>query len=270
MTEQPFVKPPEGAGDDWETTVQETARHFAYPLTPDITGRLRQQPGQRRQVAGRIWRVAAAAVLALIVVTVTVPEVRAFVLEMIRIGAVRIFLIEPTATTTTSTARPTQTPFPTPVLLNSVLELPGETTLAAAQAVMNNRIHLPTYPADLGAPERVYIQQLNAPLVTLVWMVPGKPEQVRLSLEVLDNNLIANKLYPYEGVRQEVQINGRRAEWLTDAHEVWYFGGDREFRRVVRTPVLIWQAAAGVLTYRLETDLSLEEAIKVAESMGGA
>lgn len=268
MNEQPRLTPPE---DELETMVQETARHFAYPLTPDITSRLRER--QHRHSPARLWRAAAVALLAFIVVTLAVPEVRAFVLEIIRIGAVRIFLIEPTATTTitptarvAASARPTWTPVPTPALLTSVLELPGETQLATAQSVMNNGIWLPAYPADLGKPNHVYVQFINASLVTLVWTVPDAPEQVRLSLEVLNDDLVATKLYSYTGQRQEVSVNGRRAEWLAEAHEIWYFG-DREFRRLVATPVLIWRDADSLLTYRLEADLSLDEAIKVAESM---
>lgn len=268
MTEPPFVTPTEGTGEDWETMVQETARHFAYPPTPNIVGSLRQQGERRLRPTLRLWRVAVAALLALVVVTVTVPEVRAFMLEIIRIGAVRIFLIEPTPSPTiTPTGSAITAATPRPTLLNSVLEMPGETRLATAQSVMNNQILLPTYPPDLGAPNHVYIQNLNAPLVTLVWTVPGAPEQVWLSLEVLDNDLVANKLYPFEGLRQEVQVNGRRAEWLVDVHEVWYFGGDKKFSRLVTRPVLIWQESDNGLTYRLEADLPLDEAIKVAESM---
>ena len=259
MNEQPLLTPPE---EELETTVQETVRHFTYPPTPDIAGKLRQRRERNLRPSARLWRVAAAALLALAVVTVTVPEVRAFVLEIIRIGAVRIFLIEPTPTIS---GRATITP--AVPLLKSVLDMPGETQLATAQAAMSNQIHLLQYPPDLGAPNHVYMQDHGALLITLVWTVPGAPEQVRFSLEVMDNNTLARKLYPIDGQRQEVQVNGGSAEWLTDVHEVWYYGGDVELRRLVTTPVLIWQEADTLLTYRLEADLTLDEAIKVAESL---
>jgi len=42
-------------------------------------------------------------------------------------------------------------------------------------------------------------------------------------------------------------------------------GGDLEFTRLIEGHVLIW--TMGDVTYRLETELSLEEAIKIAESL---
>jgi hypothetical protein len=41
--------------------------------------------------------------------------------------------------------------------------------------------------------------------------------------------------------------------------------GDTQFMRMIEGQVLIW--ADGDVTYRLESDLSLEEALKIAESL---
>jgi hypothetical protein len=41
--------------------------------------------------------------------------------------------------------------------------------------------------------------------------------------------------------------------------------GEIDLRRMIEGHVLIW--ADGPITYRLETDLSLDEAVKIAESL---
>jgi hypothetical protein len=43
------------------------------------------------------------------------------------------------------------------------------------------------------------------------------------------------------------------------------FNGDLQYRRMIDGQVLIWEGDG--ITYRLETDLSLEEAIRIAESL---
>jgi len=264
----------------WEELMEQTARDFPYPPTPDMAGRLRGRLKQRRgAVRMRLARGAVLAVLMGLAVMLVVPEVRAAVLEFIRIGAVRIFLIEaspspsPSAeASVTRSPRPTQTPYPTRMLLQSVLELPGETRLATAQSAFGNRIQLPAYPVDLGQPDRVFLQStVQGPLVTLVWMEGDAPERVRMSLEVLTEWVLTSKMYPAEAERQRLEINGMEAVWLGSPHEIWYSLDRFDFSRWVSRPVLVWQAGEGAaLTYRLEADLPLEEAIKVAESLEAA
>ena len=71
----------------------------------------------------------------ILAVILAVPPVRAAVLDWIRIGAVRIFLIQPSPTPVPTalpeTPAPTALPSPTP--LPSVLDLSGETSLADAR-----------------------------------------------------------------------------------------------------------------------------------------
>jgi len=281
MNDQPTLTPPELPNENaekWEAAVQDTARHFAYPPTPDIAGvvRARLNPLPRRRLAHGL-RLAWAALLALVVMTLAVPETRAFVLDMLRIGAVRIFLVEPTPTPTlstpieeTPTSRPTRTPRatlpPDPTPIRSSLDLPGQTTLADAERQLGSPILWPAYPPGLGAPDRVYAQWLGGTVVTLVWLKSADSTQVELTLQILNNQVVATKYYPWEdGNDQLTEVNGRRAVWLTDVHEVFFFTPDGQVSRLVDGNVLIWEI--GHLTYRLETDRSLEEATRIAESI---
>lgn len=259
MNEQP-VTPPELPEEVWEKTVRETAREFPYPPTPDVASAVRRRLSRSRSPRP-ILRAVAALVLIALVITLTVPEVRATLLEFIRIGAVQIFLSEPTAT---PTRQATQTPFG-PVRYASVLELPGETTLADAQANVPYPILLPDYPSDLGAPDRIFVQPATTtPLLTLVWLVPGQPDQVRMSIEVLTKDMAATK-YDTMGTGQSVQVNGDVGYWMTDAHRVVYYYDRNEWERDVQANVLIWEADG--FTYRLETIEPLNEALVIANSL---
>jgi len=66
-------------------------------------------------------------------------------------------------------------------------------------------------------------------------------------------------------VIEETNVNGQRAIWATGPYPLRLYNGDLDFRRLIDGQVLIW--AEGDITYRLETGLSLEEALKIAESL---
>ena len=211
-------------------------------------------------------------IVLLLLILFTVPPIRAAVLEVIRLGAVRIFLTEPTpttipptatpvaATTQTATAPPPTRPSPLPA---SLLNLAGETTLAEAQAQVDFPLRLPTEPTDLGPPDKVYLQDLNGPVVILVWLDPDRPGGVRLSLHYLSPNTLAGKSVPQ--TLQETTVHDQPALWVTGPHLLQIEGQSYDLIRLVAGNVLIW--TEGEITYRLETDVSLEEAVQIAESL---
>ena len=174
-----------------ENQLQQAGRDLIYPPTPDIAARVlaqidRSRPIQDRRRARFAW--AAGIIVLVLIILLAVPPVRAQILEFLQFGAIRIFLSTPTPTPTlvptqklipsTLTPEPTLTPTPLP----SLLDLSGETTLAQAQQSVNFTILLPTYPADLGPPDKVYFQDLGGPTVILAWLQSGDPAQVRMSL----------------------------------------------------------------------------------------
>ncbi len=256
MSEHP-VTPPETPEEVWEKTVRETAREFPYPPTPDIASAVRQRLRHPRSVRP-VLRALAAILLIAVVVTLVVPEVRAAVLEFIRIGAVQIIRgVEPTSTVTPFATRTSSGP----MHYTSVLELPGETTLENAQARLPYVIPL---PADLDIPDRVFIQEARIPLLTLVWLVPGQPDQVYMSLEILSSEMAATKYDPMD-TGQAVQVTGQVGYWLPDAHRVVYYYDNHEWQRDVQANVLIWEIDR--LTYRMEIDEPLNQALQIAESI---
>jgi hypothetical protein len=149
--------------------------------------------------------------------------------------------------------------------------LAGETTLARAAVGAGFPIRLPAYPADLGAPDRVFLQTQGAPMVVAVWLDPARAGQARAALfEIAPGNIGLEKSGFIKGVPPELQnttVNGQPAAWTTGPYVLVIKSGDGVFERVVAGHVLIW--AEQGLTYRLElgSEASLAEAVRIAESL---
>lgn len=256
----------------WEARLRRTTQAFPYPATPDVAGAVRARlaaessPKAAPRAGSISRRLVWAALLVLLILggLLAVPQVRARVIEFLQIGAIRIFLAEPTPTPTPGPHTPTPQPSPTP--LASLLNLAGETTLAEAEQRAGFSIRLPAFPADLGLPDHVFLQDMNGPVVVLVWLDPARPGGIRLSLHQFGPGTFAEKGNPVTVL--ETQVKGQRAIWAEGPHLLQIWRGsevDYDLRRLVEGRVLIW--TEGELTFRLESDLALEEAIKVAESL---
>jgi hypothetical protein len=71
------------------------------------------------------------------------------------------------------------------------------------------------------------------------------------------------KYYPWD--QTGTLVNGDYAAWLTEPHTLFDAGGEVVTRRIIHDHVLIWYDDE--VTYRLETDLPMAEAVKIAESL---
>jgi len=194
-------------------------------------------------------------VITLLGALLAAPQTRAAIAAILQIGAVTII-------PTTLTPRADE---PTP--LPSILGLAGRTTLADAQRRTPFPIRQPAYPSDLGAPQYVYLQNLDGSAVMLVWVDPQHPDRVLLALNELGSDAYAYKIAPQ--VVQETQVHGRRALWTTGPYLLQIGSVSDQHnalrRLVAASHTLIW--TEGNITYRLESDASLEEAVRIAESL---
>lgn len=258
-----------------EEWLSKWSQEFPYPPTPEIASEVARRLKEQTQPTMRLRPRLAWAMLVVLFVLgglVAVPSVRARVLEFLQIGAIRIFLADPTPTATQETAQlPTlsadpddSVPTDTPRVFPSLDDLAGETTLAGAEAELNFPIRMPVYPSDLGEPDRVFLQDLGGQAVLLVWMNPSNPDHIRLDLLLMGPGTFAEKGQP--SVLAESSVNGQPALW-TEGQHFLHFGGSmyQGITLVTEGNILIWEQDG--ITYRLESDLSLEEAVKVAESL---
>ncbi len=101
-------------------------------------------------------------------------------------------------------------------------------------------------------------------MLVLVWLDPAQSGRVRMSLgEIAPGSWAMSKFNP--PVVEEAQVNGQKAIWVEGPYMLETRNHNYVEKRLVAGHVLIWTQSQ--ITYRLETDLSLEEAIKVAESL---
>jgi hypothetical protein len=260
---------------NWERRLQTYAADFPYPPTPDIaTGVARQlqQPGKGYAIRYRLLAVRLAlAIIVLVVALLSVPAVRAAVLEFLQIGAVRIFPNRPAPTVTVTPLPPagviqpaTKAPAETPTALASMQDLAGETTLEEARLKSGFGLPLPAYPAGLGPPDHVFLQDSGDDFVILVWMDPEAPQSVLLSLQFIGpQSWMIRKYQPQ--IVQEARVGRQTAIWATGPYPLVMSNGEVELKRMVTGHVLIWQEEG--ITYRLESEYSLDEALKIAASL---
>lgn len=256
------------------TRLEQVAPDFPYPPLPDIEQRVNHQLAQEtspRPLQTYRWAWAIIVVGVVLAGVLAVPPVRAALLEILQLGSVRILLSEPTPTATVPPPTPdanlaTSIPPPNSAPLSSVLDLAGETTLAEAQAQIDFTLRLPTYPADVGQPNRVFLQESGGPIIIMVWLDPDQPDQVKLSLHLLGKNTYAQKIQPQ--LIEHTEVNGQPALWTHGPYLLQFQDGNTTTTnpgRLIDGHTLIW--LEDEITYRLETDLPLTEAVRVAESL---
>jgi hypothetical protein len=238
-----------------------------YPATPDLWGgvrrRLTQAPvGRASSPVRRLAIGMAVLLLAFAAGLAAAPQARAALLKTLQAGVVRIFfpLASPTPTSpSTSITQPTATP----EVLAPPLDLAGRTTLAEATEALGQPVLLPGYPGDIGAPEIVFLQDWEGPLVILVWTREDDPIHARLALHILGPDTFAGKGEP--SVVATTTVSGHPALWTQGPHLLSIQSGSDVLRSLVTGNVLVWEQDG--LTYRLETDGPMSEAVRIAESL---
>lgn len=258
---------------EFEDQVKAIASGMEYPRTPDIAGRVTtrlRESGRPRFISKRLsWSLTI--ILVLLSSLMLIPTARAAIIDFIQIGIVRIFPPQPTpvpvpveefpSTMTPTTATPRSTSIPLIPMLENIA---GKTTLEDAQQKVDFPILLPTHPPELGNPDVVFVQNLDGEMVVLVWLDPEHPKDILMSLHIVPRGSWAiGKVEP--AIVEKTNVNGRSAIWAVGPYPLILSNGDTQFMRMINGHVLIW--ADGDVTYRLESNLSLEEALKIAESL---
>jgi hypothetical protein len=153
--------------------------------------------------------------------------------------------------------------------LSVPFEIPGPpdpTRFAEAEQVLGSPLYLPAYPADLGTPDALSIERSPVSVVTLIWY-DSAGRQVQLVLQMIGARTEVAKYGVPDALH--VSVNGELAVWLDTPHtaEIQDTNGEiiRGLSWLVRTNVLVWMA--NDITYRIETERSLQETIQIAESL---
>ena len=255
--------------EPFETRLQTLAQGFDYPATPPVSEKVMEKlstPIAPRRFFARRLAQGIMILVILLAGLAVVPSVRAAVLEFIQIGIVRIFPPGPTIEAPITALPLTATPAASqsPSLIPFLEQVAGETALAEVRARVSFAIPIPAYPADLGQPDRVFLQDMNGWMVVLVWLDKQNPSQVRLSLHLIEeSSWVIEKSNP--AVIEQTTVNGQRAVWTEGEYPLILRNSDIQFTRLMNGHVLIWSQAG--ITYRIETNLSLDESVRIAESL---
>lgn len=232
------------------------SRAIAYPPTPPLAAALRRRLEATRREArpAHTWQLALAGAAAAVVLAAallgSVTPAREAVADFF--DKINIFQTE-------SIPRGLPT------------EIPGSpSTLEEAGARVGFSIQLPAYPKEL-QPERVLLQEFETEFgptraAVLFFTHPnGTP------FLVLETNAYVGKGIPADGVVMAEAIDGFGGEayWIAGAHTVQYYDEHGDVIpasvRLTGENTLIW--AQGEFVFRLEGNLSQEEAVLIAKSL---
>ena len=234
-----------------EQKIRQWATAFKYPPTPDIASRIRPlltPPAKQSWQPSR--RLAWVMILLLLAASLlAVPSVRAALVEILRGGGITIFVGEEAATDAVPPLLSEQLPsFTEPIVLEEALELFPDLQL----------------PTELPPPDDVLLHEVNAweSAVIFLWRDEEQPDQIGLSLYQIDAPQYAAK-----GAKQleQTEVNGNQAFWIDGAHLFFLQTNEIEEWSFVAGNVLLWWD--GAVTYRLEGAGSLDEALRLAESL---
>jgi hypothetical protein len=263
-----------------ENALIDAGRSIEYPVTPDLASRVRlqlQADPSRRLVRPRLrWRPAFSVVMAIVLalaLLLAIPETRAVIAQWL--GLRSIHIIEVTPTPTIARATPPPTPTPGVVPFNQCCP----SSLPEAQRRATFKILLPPdeTPSQVFFQDQIFGQGSDAQQVVLVFGDPQKPRFVLYEARSWVYEKVVGIFAKQVGsgtLLTETQVNGQRALWFTGApHILVTLDGSGnpilDTERPVNANTLAWEVGTidtGV-TYRLETALGLEEAIKFAEAL---
>jgi hypothetical protein len=230
-----------------EQLLRKTASEIRYPQTPDFAPRI---PAYERAERPRLLRGALAfSMVAVLVLTAAMAIVPA------RDAIARFFGVEGSRIEFVQTP-PAETP------VNGSGLGPSATPVAPAEIEAITGFEPALVDGDL----------LEAFVVTYVRDAVAvlRYEDFDLWQARLEGEATFGKGLPPEAVVEELEVNGRPATWLTGAvHLVSYTNAlgiqIYESQRAVERSTLIWRTEN--LFYRMETDLSLAEAVAIAETL---
>jgi hypothetical protein len=222
----------------------------APDLAPRVLGALERPPTSQRL---RLGLALAVVLVAALLATLAIPDARSAVLRFFHIGGARIEVVD-------------ELPSVVPQLPELDLELALGERVSLADARRLAGFDLLELDEQ---PDRVYLGSRGT-----VWFLYGRPDAVRLlvaqSPELsIDEPFILKKLVGSGATVETASVRGRPAYFLSgEPHELIlvdeYGFPVQETARLARD-VLLWGESGRTL--RLEGDLSLDEALEIANSL---
>jgi len=216
-----------------------------------------------------LWLIAALLLFALVSGLVLFPEARNAIADRLGLPGISIRWVD-------------EVPTPEPSQIGAPLLLGRPVTLDEAQAAVDFPVRIPT-AAGFGAPAEIYLlEQDQGTMVSFVYPAgPGLPESNQTGVGALltqfsgevDRGLIEKGL-PDDGAQEThlhaIAVSGEPGFWISGAPHGFFVvcygvGECREERYRLAGNVLLWEQDG--VTLRLESALSLKEALAITESV---
>ncbi|MGD9892252.1 MAG: hypothetical protein AB7R89_32020 [Dehalococcoidia bacterium] len=263
-----------------ERALVSAAGHIDFPSTPDLTGRVRadleHRQNRRWLLPHHTWlsrrrRAVAATLVILLVLLVVValtPPARNAVADWLGLSSVEIV---PLPDSSTSTAIPSGAPSTGALLIDG-----RSVSLAEARGMVAFPILLPS-AALVGQPDAVYTgAEPPGGRVTLTYAPrPDLPETRETGVGLLITQFrgesipFIQKGLPRGATATPTSVNGARAFWIAGVPHLLIVrdgaGAMHEQPSRLAANTLLWERDG--ITYRLESSLDLDTAIRIAESM---
>lgn len=270
---------------DLERALTHLGTSVSYPPTPDLTiglhERLASRPAKSSSWWTALWqprRVAALAILSVLVVASTVllfsPEARSALADRLGLRGIKIWYIpsEPSP-------QESKPPEPTPMLAPSLspMGLGRPVSLEDAQGLVSYTVLKPTVE-ELGQPDETFVSippdggQVSFLYRTRQGLPPGDNGVALLLTQFrgdIQEGTVFGKGLPQGVSLEKVTVNGAPGLWISgDLHFFYYRDsrGDMKQEQVrLAANTLLWEQ--GVLTLRLEGNLTRDEALWIAASV---
>jgi Domain of unknown function (DUF4367) len=243
--------------DRLEYDIQLLSQAMAFPATPSLAARVRSRIEVEHQLQARApsWQLAltaaAAALVGLAFLAGVLAPARDAVADLF--DSINIFKTEEVPADLTRDI--TGTPI----------------SLEAAEATLGRPIMLPTYPDEL-TPDRVLLQDFGQVKAAVLFF--EHPDGTRFAL--FETNAGVGKGLPVvgKGIADEAQAEpvsglGSEAYWLTGLRIVQYYDLEgsviQDSVRATDVNTLLWGEDGYV--FRIEGDLSQDDALKIAKSL---
>jgi len=265
----PTAEPTRPGAPDLATVVRSRIEAVPAPVGATAKPGAARRSWWRGRLAGRALVLAVLALLALAALAGAVG---------LGLPGLRLLLGEAPEGPTASQAPTTRPSESQPAALGSTMRL-GEPLVTLDPAGLTERAGFPVaLPADpaVGPPGAAWIDDELGGQVTLLWPVgPGRPATSEPSVGLLlsefegaVNDGFFSKAIDAGTVVERVRVAGQPGFWIRGQPHVLFWNGPSgvvdDSRRWVGD-VLLW--ARGRITYRLESALGRDEAIRIAESM---
>jgi hypothetical protein len=261
---------------DWmEEMLVNAVGAVEYPATPDIVAGVRarlasaESSSRRRTPPVQRWAPAFVAGAVLIVVGFLVAlavsqETRDAVADFLGLG------VEGEEIAILPTPGPGETPTPLP----SPRPIETYATPIPAGALRARVGFEPATPAGSGEPAASYVADFAGVEIVILSYERFDLWQVRLEGETFGKGIgvFEKGAFTKEArVIEQLQVNGELAYWIGNGSHIVRFVDARGTvvtgsERTVERNTLVWRSATG-MNYRLETDLSRDEALALAESL---